>query len=94
MNDRFFVREGTAGSQKRARLLRRAAAGSSLKALLAAAVAVAATISDCDTREVLQSLESWQVNRQARQVNRQVRKVVDTYGKARGRESKQARRVR
>ena len=44
----FFVRGGTAGSQKRARLLRRAAAGSSLKALLAAAVAVAAPKSDFD----------------------------------------------
>ena len=39
----FFKMVGTAGSQKRARLLRRAAAGSSPKALLAAAVAVAAT---------------------------------------------------
>ena len=36
---------GTAGSQKRARLLRRASAGSSPKALLAAAVAVTASIS-------------------------------------------------
>ena len=44
----FFVMGGTAGSQKRARLLRRAAAGSSLKALLAAAVAVAALKSDFD----------------------------------------------
>ena len=35
----IFVMADTAGSQKQARLLRRAAAGSSLKALLAAAVA-------------------------------------------------------
>ena len=35
----ILVMGGTAGSQKRARLLRRAAAGSSLKALLASAVA-------------------------------------------------------
>ena len=43
--DLYSTQGGTAGSQKRARLLRRAAAGSSLKALLAAAVAVAACIS-------------------------------------------------
>ena len=39
----FFKMVGTAGSQKRARLLRRAAEGSSPKALVAAAVAVTAS---------------------------------------------------
>ena len=43
--DQIFVRGGTAGSKNRARLLRRASAGSSPKALLAAAVAVTASVS-------------------------------------------------
>ena len=41
--DHCYFWGGTAGSQKRARLLRRASAWSSLKALLAAAVAVSAS---------------------------------------------------
>ena len=39
----FSSGDGTAGSHYAARLLRRAAAGSSLKALLAAAVAISAS---------------------------------------------------
>ena len=50
----FLVMGGTAGSHYAARLLRRAAAGSSLKALLAAAVA--ATNSEFD-RKVLNNFK-------------------------------------
>ena len=46
----FSSGDGTAGSQKRARLLRRAAAGSSPKALLAAAVAVSSFRLDFDRK--------------------------------------------